>query len=182
MEQLAARHVGGAPVMSGDRVIGVLSSTDINDFLASQPGVPEERGEAASIRGEPDEEPTSTWREGDEPLSAFFNDLWSNAGAPTDARMNSADSPEWNMLEEHTVSEAMNFGVISLRSTATIDEAAERMRAANVHRILVIDDDKLVGIVSATDVADSLIEDAQESGASRRTRSTTHDSEQRSEL
>ncbi|MGH7713105.1 MAG: CBS domain-containing protein, partial [Gemmatimonadaceae bacterium] len=40
MALLASRHVSGAPVVTGGKVVGVISSTDLLDFAASLPGVP----------------------------------------------------------------------------------------------------------------------------------------------
>ena len=37
IEMLAERHVSGAPVLSGDRLVGVLTTTDIHEFVASNP-------------------------------------------------------------------------------------------------------------------------------------------------
>ena len=37
IETLAERHISGAPVLSGDRIAGVLTATDILEFVASSP-------------------------------------------------------------------------------------------------------------------------------------------------
>jgi CBS domain-containing protein len=58
-----------------------------------------------------------------------------------------------NALEEHVVSEVMTRDVLSLPSTTDVRVAADVMRRAKVHRLLVIDDGKLRGIVSAMDIA-----------------------------
>lgn len=48
IETLAERHISGAPVLSGNRVVGVLSSTDILEFVASNPNMIADFGEADS--------------------------------------------------------------------------------------------------------------------------------------
>src|SRR5262245_20535078 len=37
VEQLAARHVSGAPVVSGDKIVGTLSANDVVSFVATTP-------------------------------------------------------------------------------------------------------------------------------------------------
>jgi CBS domain-containing protein len=39
IETMAERHISGAPVMSGNRVVGVISGTDILEFVASNPSL-----------------------------------------------------------------------------------------------------------------------------------------------
>lgn len=83
---------------------------------------------------------------------AYFVDLWDDAGAGVRARMASTEGPEWNVLEQHTVAELMTRTVTALGREASVREAAELMLKAHVHRILVMDDAKLVGLVTTTDV------------------------------
>ena len=42
-EFLTTEHIGGAPVISGERVVGVASVTDVLDFVSSNPGPPRAR-------------------------------------------------------------------------------------------------------------------------------------------
>ena len=76
-ELLAVRHIGGAPVMSGGRIVGVVSMSDILSFEASTPVVPS----GGVGQAEWDREPPEEWGEGDEAPAAFFEDVWSDAGA-----------------------------------------------------------------------------------------------------
>ena len=46
IETLAERHISGGPVLSGDRIVGVLSATDILEFVASNPAMVADYGEA----------------------------------------------------------------------------------------------------------------------------------------
>jgi CBS domain-containing protein len=43
LEWFSAHHVSGAPVVSGGRVVGVVSLTDLATFVADLPAVPTER-------------------------------------------------------------------------------------------------------------------------------------------
>lgn len=64
-----------------------------------------------------------------------------------------ATSSDSNAAQQKKVSEVMTGGVHSLTSDAHVRAAASMMREQHIHRVLVIDDEKLVGVVSALDVA-----------------------------
>jgi CBS domain-containing protein len=149
MELLAREHVSGAPVLEGRRVVGVVSATDLLAFAAevtgrSSPG--EQRPTESS-----EEEPASP--DGDEPLASYFTSMWDDDGADAAVRVGSGRGPEWNLLEQHTVAEVMTAGrLVSLPPGAPLTEAAESMSRESIHRILVMDGEKLIGIVTATDI------------------------------
>jgi CBS domain-containing protein len=48
--------------------------------------------------------------------------------------------------------------VCALPSKSSVAAAAEQMKSAGVHRLLVIDDGELVGIITSTDVARAVAE------------------------
>lgn len=154
MELLARRHVSGAPVVSGDVLVGVVSANDLMTFAAALPGVPTERDthDDWAEWGEPsiaDEVESET-----EAPSAYFSDLWEDAGADVSERFADVSTPEWNALEEHDVSEVMTRAPFAtLGPDATAQEAAELMRANAIHRVLVTEGDRLVGVVSSLDIA-----------------------------
>ena len=56
-------------------------------------------------------------------------------------------------LDGHTVSEVMTQDILSLAPSTYVSVAAERMRMSDVHRLLVMRDGTLVGILSTTDLA-----------------------------
>ena len=60
--------------------------------------------------------------------------------------------------QQKTVGEVMTGHVHSLPSHAPVRSAATMMRENRIHRILVIDDDQLMGVVSALDVARTVSE------------------------
>jgi CBS domain-containing protein len=155
MELLANRHVSGAPVMVGDEVVGVVSTTDLMGFAASLPGVPTER-EVNDEWGELAESSTADDVDHEvEPASAYFTDLWDDAGAEVTGRIANIDSPEWNALEEHQVSEVMTRSpLVVVGPDAAVEEAAALMRKRGIHRVLVVGEGgRLVGIVTALDIA-----------------------------
>lgn len=147
---LASHHVSGAPVVAGRRVVGVVSMTDLLDFQASTPPVPSERTSQAY----PDDEESEPrgWEAEDEPSGTFFTDLWADAGADVGERFDTVESSEWDLLGDHVVSELMDRHLHALDPDASIDAAADEMRRAGVHRVLVMEGDALLGIVTTMDI------------------------------
>lgn len=148
-ELLSAEHITGLPVVAADRVVGVISASDLLDFSSDLPGTPTTREEQIEWGGWGEPE---SWSEGDEPPAAYFAEYWEDAGADVFERMDEPDGPEWNVLEEHTVSEVMTRALVTLPPETPVREAAEYMLRTGVHRILVMADGALAGMVSTTDV------------------------------
>ena len=154
VEMFNTRHVSGAPVTAGGRLVGVLSASDVLAFEAETPGVPTER---PALEHEDWDEPTE-WIEGEEAPAAFFNDQWSDAGADVLERFAEVTGPEWDYLAEHTVAEAMTPVLCSVAPFVDIYTAAEYMMRAGVHRLIVMDEGKLVGILSSLDIVRAVAE------------------------
>lgn len=142
-ELLAARHVAGAPVLAGGRVVGVVSASDLLEFAAST----EATGDHPDWSD--DDEPLA-WEEGGAAAVAFYEESWT--GPDAGAALAEAPSRETNAFEEHTVAEVMSRGLVWTGPGATLREAAAAMRAAGVHRLLVLERGRLAGLVTATDV------------------------------
>lgn len=155
-EILATHHLGGAPVVVGQKVVGVISMTDILDFLASTPSVPSERADQVEWGGLMEEPPERELEE--EPTGTYFSELWTDAGAEIDTRFDAVRTSEWDLLAEHTVDEAMSRTVRSMSPGADVDDAAYQMRELGVHRVLVMEQEKLLGIVTAMDIAKAVAE------------------------
>lgn len=148
-EVLASRHISGAPVVDSTRLVGVISASDLLDYETSNPGSPRRRD---------DQTEWGDWGAGDEWASdgdapaLYFTEYWEDAGADVLERFRESSGPEWNRLEEYTVGEAMTTSICSLPPDATVTDAAAYMLTAGIHRVLVVEDDVLVGLVSATDI------------------------------
>jgi CBS domain-containing protein len=145
---LDAEGISGAPVIAGGEVVGVLSTTDVLTFEAATPGVPTQddtRGQEPAVGAD---EPL---KDETHPVSAYFTDIWDNAGAEVMERMRTTSSPEWDVLAEHVVSEVMSPGVRSVQAHASLADAAAYMLDERIHRALVLDGDRLVGVVTASD-------------------------------
>lgn len=146
MELFVTRHVSGAPVTSRGRVVGVLSTTDILEFQSAAAQVAVDR--EAEI--EPlDEELADV----NDAITNFYIALPDEDTEAVPEILSALEEKQWDVLEAHMVSEVMTQVIFSLPSTALVTEAALYMREAEVHRILVVDDDVLVGIVTTTDLA-----------------------------
>ena len=147
VELLTARRVTGVAVISGGETVGTLSASDILAYESILPGVPREREAGETLLEDP-----VTWDDGTEPPASYFTDLWEDAGADVTERFDAIDGPEWDVLAEHTVGEAMSPNVISLPPTAAVYEAAEYMERSGVHRLLVVQEARLIGIVTTMDI------------------------------
>ncbi|HEX6941756.1 MAG TPA: CBS domain-containing protein [Gemmatimonadaceae bacterium] len=155
MELFVTHHVSGAPVVAQHRVVGVVSVTDLLGFVAGAPGFRDEvRFEASLDELETNAEPG----EGDEPMANWFVELPTDESSDVVEQFNETGSrrPAIDRFAEHTVSEVMNDNVCSLPSGTRVDQAADFMRNAGIHRVLVMDDGALVGIVSMKDIADAV--------------------------
>lgn len=148
VELFMTQHVSGVPVTAGGKLVGVLSASDVIAFEGGQPGVPTER---PALEQEDWNEP-SDWVEGEEPPAAFFSELWSDVGADVLERFAQVSGPEWDVLEEHTVGEAMSPSLCRVAPTASLYAAAEQMVRAGVHRLVVMDGGRLVGMLSSMDI------------------------------
>jgi CBS domain-containing protein len=110
-EILSSERLGGAPVVHGGRIVGMLSASDLLDFIASLPVEPHE------VRGGTDR----------------------------------------GILEMHTVEEAMTRAPVrSLGPDDPVSRAAEVMKVERLHRLPIVDQDRLVGIISTVDLVTAL--------------------------
>src|ERR1051326_2482406 len=102
VELFTAKHISGAPVVSGREVVGVVSASDILEFaafaadLAKEPSEPSSWSSAAS---EAEEETLN------EVPGSYYTDLYAGQAADVANRI---DSPsDANVLDAHTVDEVM---------------------------------------------------------------------------
>lgn len=152
-ELFMTKHISGAPVCKGSEVVGVISVADIIDFATTTPDETTREGEGGA---RPAADAGDAERE-DVTAASYYRDLYSD-GADVDERMREPAFAERRMLDEHTVEEAMTPNPITLSPNNTVLEAAELMRTHGIHRVLIVDDGKLQGIVSTLDVAGAVAE------------------------
>lgn len=117
-------EIHGAPVVDADgAVVGVLSTLDV--LRAVQEEESSALGDATYFRE----------------LLEFSGPDW--ASGPEDFQ---------NRLAQLRVGEAMTTSVVSVPPDATIAKVASTMRAHRIHRVLVADDGRLVGIITTFDL------------------------------
>jgi CBS domain-containing protein len=142
---LSTRHFGGAPVVAGDEVIGVISLTDIVGFLINAPQDDADGADDTHDRNL-DATDDDADAEADTHLTALSEDLWDEWPEASSARGSS-------VLDRCTVEEAMNREVIRTSPQATVRDAARLMQKRGIHRLLVLHGNRLKGILSALDIA-----------------------------
>jgi CBS domain-containing protein len=154
MDVLTSKRISGAPVIAGSEVIGVVSASDLLQLAASLPGIPTARELTSNrVSDDDDEEPTALPHLTEDPSALYFTELWDDDGASVVERMTSPTTPDWNALEEHVVSEAMTRAPVhSLTPETPVNLAADYMRRAKIHRVLVMTDQKLLGVVTTSDI------------------------------
>lgn len=161
IELFAKRHVSGAPVVDDGDVVGVVSTSDVLSFEATNTVEPVER-DAVKWSGLEDEESDAVVQAEldaeDEPTAEYFTEEWDDGGADVAERISSFDSPEWDMLEEHAVEEIMTRKLLAVKPDAPVEEAARLMKLSGVHRVFVTEDRRIIGVVSAIDIAHAVAE------------------------
>lgn len=138
---LRDEKVSGVPVIEGGRVVGVVSATDLLDFEFEQP---------------PEEVPAwETVEEGagDDSGGApgYYVGTW-DVSMDVLSRIHRQEDPAWDRLMEHTVSEVMTPVIHSLPPDEGVRSAAAYMVRHDIHRVLVLEGDELIGIASAMDI------------------------------
>jgi CBS domain-containing protein len=158
VELFTARHISGAPVVSGNSIVGVISASDVLGFAASTPDAPTGLPEQSAWQY-PSETPIEEEQErGDLSSDSYFADFWPDDSADVADRMTSTPGLEWSVLDQHTVDEVMTRGVVTLSPNDSVSAAAELMGRKLIHRVIIIKKGRLVGIVSALDVARAVAE------------------------
>jgi CBS domain-containing protein len=137
---LVRHRVSGAPVVEDGIVAGVVSATDLLEFMRSPPPESPRVPTAAVI-----------WKEGQGAPGAYYVEWWTGDGADTGIRLQMLGDPERDRLRRHTVAEVMSRSLCAVRADATVTSAAEYLLRAGVHRVLVLEGGKLVGILTTTD-------------------------------
>ena len=151
MELLATRHVSGAPVVSGDKVVGVISSSDLLSFAAHGAATPIEHQRGANGALDSD-----GW-DGSSAPGPFFQRIWLRGedGLLSEGRVTTPPAVDF---DAKTVSHVMTRRVRSMPPDTAVSWAADCMRCERIHRVLVMENDRLLGIVSVSDIARAVAE------------------------
>jgi CBS domain-containing protein len=121
---LTEEEISGAPVIQEDgMLVGVITSTDLLRVVG-------EEHDAGAVA-------TSYFRD----LLPYSSPDWSNV--PEDFQ---------DRLSELRVEDAMTPDVVTIEPDATASEVARTLRGHHVHRVFVVEDQRLLGVISAFDV------------------------------
>ena len=153
VELFTAKHISGAPVVSGQEVVGLVSADDILDFAAST---------SQSVTSSSDD---VSWSDAssddgaeraDATAGSYYTDLFAGEVDDVDDRV--AGRSDVSLLDGHSVDEVMTRVAITLSPNDSVLAAADLMRTRSIHRVLVLDNGTLEGIVSTLDVARAVAE------------------------
>lgn len=142
----AEKGISGAPVVAGGRVVGVVSMRDLLDLHAEVPSGSREEA-ASDWNGQTMYEDLD---DGGENPAVFYLESWLESGADL-AQYFSSGGSEYDVLDSHTVDEIMTRRLYALPPDTELAEAARYMLRHGVHRVLVLEDGRLVGMVTTTD-------------------------------
>jgi CBS domain-containing protein len=153
---LADQGISGAPVVTpSGSVAGVVSSTDVVRLAAE-----ESQLRVSSTRWIPVADP-GAWDEAS-PGHHDTEDLYASYFLPEDMP---AMTPEWGQqleggpFDELTVAEIMTPVSFTLPPTTSVKELADFLIRGRIHRAVVVEGERLVGIVTTMDVLRALAED-----------------------
>ena len=122
-ERLISHHVGGFPVLDHGKLVGMVTRSDLVRVLDLEHTIDDLIAERAEATGAP-------------------ADSSQSRGARIGAR-----------LEAMTVADVMVRDVVTVAPETPIEEVARTMVQAHVHRLPVVDGDRLVGLVTGVDLA-----------------------------
>ncbi len=136
---LLRKCITGAPVVepgkedSPGAVLGIISRSDIVRFPLYQ-------GAVTGI------------------LSEHFRDLAAAEGDSSEP--SPLPEPLQDVLSAHTAREAMAMRPVSVGPNTPVRDVARAMVSGHLHRALVVEDDRLVGLISALDIVGLVAEGA----------------------
>jgi CBS domain-containing protein len=146
---LMENEISGAPVVDEDgKLVGVVSVTDVSIALAED-GEESEEGEEGEEDADDDEED-----EGDRTASDFFRYEWGEG-------LSREKIEDLQLEDELEVREIMTPEVHTVPEETPIPEVAELMIRSHVHRLLVTREDKVVGILSTSDLLGLLVNEKE---------------------
>lgn len=129
---LAMERVSGAPVVEQGRVVGVVSRADVVRVLSLE-------------------------QQESRLLVSFYLSPWDEDVSPVEM-LGRASQMLAERLRTLKVADAMSGQVLAVEPDLPLREVARRMADEKVHRLLVIEDGALRGLISSLDVARAVAE------------------------
>jgi CBS domain-containing protein len=128
---LLSERVSGAPVVEGDELVGIVSRSDLVRRLVLETTL---AASAVETLAGPSEDAESA-----------------------SARVASAVASRWQRLQ---VADVMVHDVVTIGSDEPVTEAARLLVERHIHRLVVTERGRVVGLVSSLDLVRLLAEDA----------------------
>ena len=154
MEVLAANHLGGVPVVARDNVIGMLSMTDILNFIVTAPQRKTMENDDSSEESWDSDD--ASFDNDEEEATALSDEVWKTWSS--NSLLDESVSGPSRLFDQVMVADVMNEEVFSLSPASSIRSAAAMMQKRGIHRVMVMEGRKLLGIVSALDIARAVSE------------------------
>ena len=145
---LAREGISGVPVLErGGRIAGVVSATDVVRLAARAVEVPS---------GHPSwEQPMLPEEADDDAVAAYLV----AAGIPVDFGDGGFGPTEDDRYEAYRVRDVMTPVAFSVSPDDSVAEAARFLLRGRIHRALVVEDGRLLGIVTPFDILRALFDD-----------------------
>lgn len=137
---LSTESITGVPVLVSNRVVGVISASDIVEFAGRSDTALEDESDA--------------WDEIDEEIEHEIEADMSPAEIEVEElneQFSDANFDDVEIFNEFTAGDLMTRKLCAMPSSTPLDRAAREMVRTGVHRLLVMDDNKLVGIATSMD-------------------------------
>jgi CBS domain-containing protein len=128
---LSEKNISGAPVVENEKVVGVISTSDIVKFIKTKLKI-----------GSVHEIPS---------LSLLFLDLIKTGKDFVELKK------EVKKIENVKIKNIMSKKVVSISPEASIFDAAELMDKYDVNRLPVIENGKLIGIIARADIIKAIV-------------------------
>lgn len=151
----AHHHISGAPVLAGHRVVGVVSASDLLEFVATHDG----RRSGGDSRSASEGEERTLEELDSEPMSVYFRNHAPGDDSEQEEPFLMDDTLPDDLFNEHTVEDVMTRAICALPPEAGVVEAAKYMWQAGIHRLLVLENGNLAGILSMSDIGRILAAD-----------------------
>ena len=150
---LSDEGISGLPVVTpSGEVLGVASSSDLVRLAAEEQEVRISSAHWVPTPGSPSGEEPDLEDEVDDPFSSFFLPEDAPVLSPEWGRMDEEDGP----LDRLTVSDIMTPVSFSIPPEADLRELAQFLVRGRIHRAVVLEDGRLLGIVTTMDVLRAL--------------------------
>ncbi len=126
--KLLSARISGAPVLEDGKLIGVISRTDIVRQITVEDSYAENL------------------------FSDFYQTACLERSSAPPAETSAIAQQVGERMEKLKVRDAMIHRVITASPDTSIQDLSQEMVKRNIHRILITEDEKLLGLVSASDL------------------------------